>query len=480
VAWRGLLRAWQDWALGHPWPVGIALAVIALLLVVAIVAVRANRTLATIQQEDPRLRPTATAARAQPTSAATAVANGTFGAPLQPTRPPLPDMLREPFNVLLIGVDKRPDLDDGVRSDTLIVVHVDPQAKWASMLSIPRDTVVTIPYVGQAKINAAYSSGYTGAAQIYGEGTTPEAGGAALAAETVEAFLGVRVDYTAQVDFHGFAALVDSVGGVVVDVPRPLLDAEYPTEDYGVERIYIPAGLQVFDGRAALIYARSRHLSNDFDRGKRQQAVLRALFDQVRGRGLLENVATVPEWAAMLEQNIRTTLPIGDLGTIGGLAALARELNPNRVLQLTINPIDVAVDAEDGSNIYWNRRDIAALVARWEAGPPSAAPAANDDAVRIQVLNGAAVAGLAGRVSAFLTDKGFTLADPDQAPQVYAHTTIIDYTGRPQTRQRLTETLGIDPRYVATVPGPDSPTPVPSVDLVVILGADYRPEWAGE
>jgi hypothetical protein len=267
---------------------------------------------------------------------------------------------------------------------------------------------------------------------------------------------------------------------VVLDVPRPLIDSEYPTEDYGVERIYIPAGLQALDGRSALIYARSRHQSNDFDRGKRQQSVLRALLDQVRGRGLLENVATIPEWAAMLEQNIRTTLPINNLGAIGGLAALARELDPGRVVQLTINPIDVAVDAEDGSDIYWNRRSLAALVARWEAGPPSEVAAAGDDAVRIQVLNGAAVAGLAGRVSTYLSDKGFTMADPDQAPQVYAHTTIIDYTGRPQTLQRLSETLGIDVRYIATAPGPDAPTPVPSVDLVVIVGSDYRPEWAGE
>src|SRR6185436_19064515 len=120
-------------------------------------------------------------------------------------------------------------------------------------------------------------------------------------------FLNVRVDYTAQVDFHGFETLVDSVGGVVVDVPAPLLDAEYPTADYGVERVYIPAGLQVMSGRTALIYARSRHGSTDFDRGKRQQTVLRALLEQVRARGLLENVSTLPEWAEVLEQNIRTT-----------------------------------------------------------------------------------------------------------------------------------------------------------------------------
>ena len=461
----------QDAVNRYPWPVGIALALTALLLIAAIVAVRTSRTLSAIQQEDPRLRQPTPAAIARPTGAA----SGVGGAPLQPTRPPLPDTLRDPFNVLLIGVDKRPSAEEGVRSDTLILVHVDPRDKWASMLSIPRDSVVTIPHVGQAKINAAYANGFMAAAEIYGEGTEPEAGGAALAAETVERFLGVRVDYTAQVDFNGFAALVDSVGGVVLDVPTPLLDAEYPTEDYGVERIYIPAGLQVLDGRAALIYARSRHASTDFDRSKRQQAVLRAVLDQVRTRGLFENVTTLPEWADLLAQNIRTTLPLGDLGTISGLATLARGLGPERVVQLSINPNDVAIDAESGSDIYWNQGDIAALVARWQAGPQPAALAA--EGARVQVLNGAAVDGLAGRVSAFLRGKGFVVGDPDQAPRVYEHTTIVDYTGQPQTRQRLAETLGLDAQFVEAQPSGNAPPQPAQVDIVVIAGQDYKEGW---
>jgi LCP family protein required for cell wall assembly len=461
----------QDFVNRHPRPNGIGLTKTALLLVVAIVAVRANHTLSTIQQADPRLRQPASTPRPRPTGAA----SGLLGGALEPTRPPLPDTLRDPFNVLLIGVDRRPNPDEGVRSDTLILVHVDPQAKWASMLSIPRDSVVNIPHVGQAKINAAYASGYSAAAEIYGEGTAPDAGGAALAAEAVESFLGVRVDYTAQVDFGGFAALVDSVGGVVVDVPKPLLDAEYPTDDYGVERIYIPAGLQVLDGRTALIYARSRHLSTDFDRSKRQQAVLRALLDQVRARGVLENVAALPQWAEVLEQNVRTTLPISDLGAVEGLATLARSLDPSRIVQLSINPNDVAMDAENGSDIYWNQGDIAALVARWQAGPQAAQAAAEGG--RVQVLNGAAVDGIAGKVSAFLRGQGFAVADPDQAPQVYEHTTIIDYAGKPATRQRLAEALGLDPRFVVAQPGPEAPPRPAQTDIVLIVGQDYRAGW---
>ena len=68
----------------------------------------------------------------------------------------------------------------------------------------------------------------------------------------------------------------------------------------------------------------------------------------------------------------RTTLPIADLGMINGLATLARQLKSDRIVQLSISPADVAIDSEDGSDIYWNRSDIAVLVARWQAGPSAA------------------------------------------------------------------------------------------------------------
>jgi polyisoprenyl-teichoic acid--peptidoglycan teichoic acid transferase len=465
--------AWPSWLHG-PMITLVVVVLGSVLIISVLLALRTNRALTNIQQADPRRSPTA-----QPIIIARPLAGGE----LVPTQPPLPDALREPANLLLLGVDKRPSAEEGVRSDTLILVHLDPLEQWAAMLSIPRDSVVNIPHLGYAKINAAYSYGFNNAAAIYGDGTVPDAAGAALAAEAVEQFLGVKVDFTAQVDFHGFEALVDSVGGVVVDVPRPLLDAEYPTEDYGVERIYIPAGLQVMNGHSALIYARSRHASTDFDRGLRQQTVLRALLEQVRARGLLENVAAFPEWATVLEQNIRTTLPIADLGMINGLAKLARGLTSDRIVQLSISPADVALDAQDGSDIYWNRSDLAALVARWQAGPPTApgvaAVPASGASVRVQVLNGAAVEGLAGRVSAFLGGQGIALLDPGQAARVYQHTTIIDYTGQPATRQRLAEILGIDPRYVQAAPGPDAPPP-DQADVVLILGQDYQERWMGQ
>ncbi|MFQ3661367.1 MAG: LCP family protein [Chloroflexaceae bacterium] len=432
----------------------------ALLLLAALLAVGLwswiGGTLRGFQQEDPRQSATRAGRPALDAGA-------------------LPQGLREPFNVLLIGVDRRPDPEEGARSDTLILVHVNPAGGWAGMLSIPRDSVVQIPGLGMTKINAAYAYGYNNAEALYGPGVAPEAAGGALAAETVAGFLDTSVDYIAQVDFRGFQRLVDTLGGIPIDVERPIFDAAYPSEDYGYERLYIPAGLQVMNGDLALRYARTRHASSDFDRSRRQQQVLRAMLHEVRTRGLLSQAAMLPDLVRDLQESVSTTLPLGDLDTLRGLAALAQRLDAERILTLSINPNDVGIVWESGSDIYWDPADVAAQVARLYAGPVAEAEQA-----RVQVLNGAGVPGLAGRVTARLAAQGFSLAAAGDAPGLYARSLLIDYRGRPETLRRLAATLGLDPADVYSTPPGDSPLPGEGVDLVLILGANYQPAWAGE
>ncbi|MFP4435892.1 MAG: LCP family protein [Chloroflexaceae bacterium] len=382
--------------------------------------------------------------------------------------------LREPFNVLLVGVDERDDPDEGVRSDTLIVVHVDPVERWAGMLSIPRDSVVQIPRLGQQKINAAYTYGYANADMLYGSGTAPAAAGGALAAETVENFLGLEIDYISQVDFHGFEMIVDTLGGITVDVPHPLLDPEYPTEDFGYERIYIPAGLQVLDGQTALRYARSRHSDSDFDRSRRQQQVLKAMLRDVRQRGLLDQATLLPELVNDLEQTVATTLPLSDPAVLRDLVNLAQMLTPERIVQLSINPDDVRIVTEAGSDIYWDQRDVEAQVDRLLAGPQT-----DDKVARVQVQNGAGVRGLATRVTTNLESQGFLMAEAVDAPGLYEHTLIIDYTDHPETRQRLAQLLGVESDYVQAEPAADTPPAPYQTDIVIVLGQDYQERWAG-
>lgn len=169
-----------------------------------------------------------------------------------------------PRTILVLGLDRRPGETGPVRSDTLLLIIVRSDVPQVTLLSIPRDLYVEVPGHGQSRINTAHFFG-----------------GPALAAETVALNFGVPIDRWARLDFNGFRALVDAAGGVDIDVPRYIVDNAYPTEDYGVMRIEIPAGQQHMDGETALRYVRTRHDSNDFERAERQQQVVLALVRQL-------------------------------------------------------------------------------------------------------------------------------------------------------------------------------------------------------
>ena len=437
--------------------------VVALLLIggagsALLVMRRTNAALANIQQVDPRANQPAQATTSDQVEAVNTV-------PFEPAT------LKEPFTVLLIGVDKREEaIDEGVRSDTLILVRVDPLQDWATMLSIPRDSVVPLPDGSYGKVNRAFSYGYYNAETLYGSGTDADAGGGAAAADTLERFLDIQIDYIAQVDFYGFANVVDSIGGILMDVQQALVDPEYPTENHGVERIYIAPGLQLMDGHTALVYARSRHSSNDFDRSKRQQAVLKALLQQVRSRGLLANVSLLPEWVGVLEQNVRTTLPLGDLSTMSDLAGIASKLESDRIAQYSINPLDVRVDSVVTSDIYWNPTDVTALVKRWRSG--SGVPGV----VTIQVLNGTGIGGLASKIGQNLNSAGFLVLDPGDSVAA-SRTTLYDSGDHTEIREKLVAELGLAADQVqinTAVQGGDR-----DAKLILVIGADYQESWTG-
>ena len=431
---------------------------------------RTDQALGAIQQVDPRLNQ----------NNATNPANQ-GEAPVDPeapneeidlSQPFTPATLKEPFTILLIGVDKRAEaINEGVRSDTLILVRVNPLQNWATMLSIPRDSVAPLPDGSFGKVNRAFSYGYYNAESLYGRGTIADAGGGAAAAETLERFLKVKVDYIAQVDFLGFERVVDSIGGITVDVKQTLIDPEYPTENHGVERIYIPSGLQIMDGRTSLIYARSRHASNDFDRSKRQQQVLKDVLRQVRSRNLTANVSLLPKWVGVLEQNVRTTLPISDISTMSDLAGIATRLDSDRIAQFAINPSAVRVESVVGSDIYWNEADIRVVVNKWQSG------AEVPGIVNLQVLNGSQINGIAGKVTSYLTKQGYaTVVASDGTPTT---TTILyDIGDHPDERARLVRALSLsDNQVVINSARPQGASM--DANMILVVGSDYNKAWTG-
>jgi LCP family protein required for cell wall assembly len=175
-------------------------------------------------------------------------------------------------NVLLLGLDRRPDEVTGaVRSDTMILATINPPARYIGMLSIPRDLYVSQPLGGTDRINTAYFYG-----ELYAAGTGP-----AMAMQVVSTNFGVTLNHYVRVDLAGFVNVIDAMGGIDLDVPDPLVDDEYPTYDYGTTTVEFAAGPQHMDGERALAYARIRHGSSDLQRAERQQRVIVAALQKL-------------------------------------------------------------------------------------------------------------------------------------------------------------------------------------------------------
>lgn len=183
-----------------------------------------------------------------------------------------------PVTFLLLGSDTRGEEDDPGRSDTIMVLRISPKEKIAYLLSIPRDTRVKIPGHGRTKINAAY-----------------QYGGAPLMAKTIKEFTGLEINHYAVIDFQGFEEVIDTLGGIDIDVEKRLLDRRH--------KIDIRPGYQHMDGEEALKYVRIRYSDDDFRRIGRQQKFLRAVIEKVMR---VSSIIRIPQLADIASRNITT------------------------------------------------------------------------------------------------------------------------------------------------------------------------------
>jgi polyisoprenyl-teichoic acid--peptidoglycan teichoic acid transferase len=216
----------------------------------------------------------------------------------------------EALNILLLGTDLMPGAQVG-RTDVMVLAHIDPAHKRAALLSFPRDLWVPIPGQGEARINAAYP---------FGERRIGPGYGAPLAKQTVSDLTALPVQRFVMINFDGFIKLIDELGGIVVDVPAPLTDPDFPLGERRV-RVHFDAGPQRMDGIRALTYVRTRHADGDLGRNKRQQQVLMAIFERLRERGVLTNLAALDEYTAVLKDYVRTDLSRQEMVYLLGVAA---------------------------------------------------------------------------------------------------------------------------------------------------------------
>jgi polyisoprenyl-teichoic acid--peptidoglycan teichoic acid transferase len=372
------------------------------------------------------------------------------------------------MNVLMVGSDSRENVsgyiadatgkgDEGTagqRSDTIMVLHIDPSQQKAAILSIPRDLYVTIPGNGKDKVNSAFSIG-----------------GPPLLIRTIKEALGIEINHYVEVDFTGFERIVDTIGGVKVH-------ADYPARDE-MTGLDIPmAGCNELDGYQALAYVRSRYYetyergrwvegaNSDIDRIARQQDFIRRIMKKAVSSGL-GNPLTLNRLIGIGIDNVKVDQQMSskDITTI---ARRFRSIDPDTVDMLTLPTSDgfagdAAIQVLDTARAQEFIDRLNGVTA--PPPPPSVRPAD----VAVTVLNGNGRDGGASLAAASLGQAGFRVASTGDALAYDYTQTIVQYAPGQKTKAELLRSslaAGASIEEDRTLAGTGA-------DLALVLGADY-------
>ncbi len=330
-----------------------------------------------------------------------------------------PPKAKEPVNLLLLGSDIRPD-EESARADTIIFARIDPNLKRVWMISIPRDTRVDIPGHGVSKINAAHSLG-----------------GPALMIDTVEEFLGLPIHHYLEVDFKGFVKIVDSLGGVYIDVDTEIDDWKAASHSKHHAASHIDAGYQLLDGDHALTYVRSRNFPDaDFTRMRHQQTFFKALADQsTRWDNLLNAPDTIRQFAKASTTDM-------SVGQILDIAQSMRGVGDENIQTATLV-------GEWRSPYVWPDEDLKQRLvdainsggdieaAKDGTGAASVSPAD----ITVTVRNGGGIEGIAGQAGDILKTADFDVRDIGNANQFVYDETLVVYREQVDAAQVVADAL---------------------------------------
>lgn len=386
------------------------------------------------------------------------------------------EIMVEPWNgasrvsLLVVGLDYSDWRENSgpPRTDTMILLSLDPLTMSVGMLNIPRDLWVAIPGgFGYGKINTAYP---------LGEANQWPGGGAGLAMDTVEALLGIPIDYYAQVDFQSFEKFIDELGGIHLLPPEEIMvDPIGPGNT-----VVLKTKPYRLDGATALAYARARGTEGgDFDRADRQQRVILSIRDRIIDLGVTTMISKAPQIYADLAEGIHTNLGLEDAIRLG---LLVLQIPTEEYKRGTIGPPDSVTleKSPDGSldilrpvpdKIRMLRDEIFAMSSFTSpiAQGKDTRTLMGLEQARITVLNGSSASGLASRTQDYLNGEGGNVIGTGDGDRV-TYTRLIDYTGNPYTLRYLVDLMKVTPYSIFSEYDPNS-----QVDVVVLLGDD----WAG-
>ncbi|MCS6963197.1 MAG: LCP family protein [Thermoflexus sp.] len=362
-------------------------------------------------------------------------------------------------NLLLLGSDRRPGERLG-RTDTIILASIDPDEPSVRLLGIPRDLWVYIPGWGFNKINTAY---------VHGELTHYPGGGYGLLQDTLRYNLGLTVHGYALVDFDGMRTIIDTLGGVDVNVRCPLYDV-FPDPDNpaitGTLSLPTP-GRYHLDGKHALWYMRSRHSTGDLDRSRRQQQVLEGLLDRLREGGWLLRVPSL--WSG-IRQTVQTDLGLDE---VLWMASVGLRLDRSRIargwLHSVVESRRISTTTESELFIYLPTEQMYSYLERFLLGP---LPSRASPVARVEVINASGNSLYGEMAVEILREAGFEVvrmaeAAPDGRP---TRVIVISPPGSLSTTQALMRTFRLPSSRLEV-----SPEPGAEVPYRVWLGSDFNP-----
>lgn len=360
----------------------------------------------------------------------------------------------------LLGSDVRPG-QTYFRTDTIIIAAVRPATGQVTLISVPRDLYVYIPTVGMDRINTAYE---------YGQMNKYPGNGPGLLKATFLYNLGIRIDHLAIVDFSVFTRIVNTLGGVDVPVYCAYTDWHLINPNYDPTLVKnwsiftVGPGLVHMDGDLALWYARSREMSSDFDRGRRSQDVLRALYTQALKT---DAISKIPQLYNDFSSSVITDLGLNDLLK---LAPLALHLNNADIRSYYIGKNDATPwMTPGGASVQLPNGPVIQSMLQQALSPSPRA--VQSTALTVEVRNGTKNPAWDSLAAERLNFAGYNTSIAPSDRQNYASSLLYDLSATPDLTRAtsLLNVLGLPPSAFVTAPNKTA------INYVFIIGADYKP-----
>lgn len=371
-------------------------------------------------------------------------------------------------NILVLGKggDNHPG---GQLTDTIQVIMINHADNRIAMVSLPRDLQIKTASGGINKLNSAYSSGY----ESEKDKTKKAEAGAKAASDKVSDILGVDIHYYITVDFIGFKDLVDSLGGVTVDVEKDLYDPYYPKDSFTSDGSYvktdayttvsIKAGEQEMDGITALRYARSRETTSDFDRASRQQNLLYSIKEKALSLGVLANPQKVSNMLESIGNHIKMSFNLSELKE---LISFVNKMDKEKLITEVVdnNAKDgLLISTSEGGYYLKPKAGNNSQIQTMVKNIFSADEDADSAITSIEVLNASGTAGKAGKVAEILKAEGYEISNIDTYTEV-VDTTVIENGGTDTSvANKIKSIVGIGSIKTYSQKG----------TLRVIIGKDY-------